>query len=413
MRTSGVFFPNAPEAAEAQMRIGDIYFRQMDRPDRDYGKAVHAEEEYRRMLTDYPDSVLIPQAKQRLREVQEVMASREADIASFYATRGNLAAEIARYETVIDTYPLYSHMDDVLIGLGDAYESEAKFYRTRPELPEAGRAKLEKLYDQMAADAYRKVVLEHSAAKNVDDARERLQAMNLPVPEPTKEQIAASQELENSRANYKLTDRVALLFLKKPDTVTAANIGEPSLTDPKAMAAPAVVRQFMGDFNGAFVAPVGVTPAAAAAVAPTAAVPAPAVAPAAAVPAAPLAFTDIGTGDSGGAAPAAPLTTTPATTSAPAGNGVGVEILPPDTSKKISTGLESVGPTNTGALAPIEAAAPAPDQVNDAAGKPSTPAQTVDPGTKAPKPAFDKADESSSTHKPKKGVKKVIPPNPF
>ena len=35
-----VFFPNAPEAAEAQMRIGDIYFRQMDRPDRDYAKAT-------------------------------------------------------------------------------------------------------------------------------------------------------------------------------------------------------------------------------------------------------------------------------------------------------------------------------------------------------------------------------------
>ena len=50
-----VFFPNAPEAAEAQMRIGDIYFRQMDKPDRDYAKAMHAEEEYRRMLTDYPD----------------------------------------------------------------------------------------------------------------------------------------------------------------------------------------------------------------------------------------------------------------------------------------------------------------------------------------------------------------------
>ena len=26
------FFPNAPEAAEAQMRIGDIYFKQMDVP---------------------------------------------------------------------------------------------------------------------------------------------------------------------------------------------------------------------------------------------------------------------------------------------------------------------------------------------------------------------------------------------
>ena len=408
-----VFFPNAPEAAEAQMRIGDIYFRQMDRPDRDYGKAVHAEEEYRRMLTDYPDSVLLPQAKQRLREVQEVMASREADIASFYATRGNLAAEIARYETVVDTYPLYSHMDDVLIGLGDAYEAEAKFYRSRPELPEAGRAKLIKTYDGLAADEYRQVVLLHSASKNVDDARERLEALNLPVPEPTKEQIAASQELENSRANYKLTDRVALLFLHKPDTVLAATNGEPTLTDPKADEAPGVVREFMKNFNSAFTAPVaGVPVSVGTASVAAAAVPAPAVTPV--VPVAPLALSNVPDADPDSTAPATTLTATPAGARTSSGGGVGVEILPSDTSaKKVPTGLETVGPDAKTIMAPPEAAAPAPDQVNDAAGKATTPAQTVAPGAKAPKPDFDKADESSSKHKPKKGIKKVIPPNPF
>src|ERR1700729_1804778 len=61
-----VFFPNAPEAAEAQMRVGDIYFRQLDKPDRDYSKAVHAQEEYRLMLQQFPESTLVPQAKQRV-----------------------------------------------------------------------------------------------------------------------------------------------------------------------------------------------------------------------------------------------------------------------------------------------------------------------------------------------------------
>ena len=141
------FFPNAPEAAEAQMRVGDIYFRQMDKPDRDYAKATHAEEEYRLMLQQFPESTLVPQAKQRLREVQEVMATRESAIAAFYATHSNnYPAAIARYQTVVDTYPQYSHMDDVLIGLGDAYETEAKFVRTM-KLPEAAKAKLEKTYD--------------------------------------------------------------------------------------------------------------------------------------------------------------------------------------------------------------------------------------------------------------------------
>ncbi len=96
------FFPNAPEAAEAQMRVGDIYFRQMDKPDRDYAKALHAQEEYRLMLQQFPDSTLVPQAKQRLREVQEVMATREAEIAAFYATHENWPATIARYQTVAD-----------------------------------------------------------------------------------------------------------------------------------------------------------------------------------------------------------------------------------------------------------------------------------------------------------------------
>src|SRR5258705_11567350 len=148
------FFPNAPEAAEAQMRVGDIYFRQMDKPDRDYAKATHAQEEYRLMLQQFPESTLVPQAKQRLREGQEVMATREPAIAAFYAAHSNnWPATIARYQTVVDTYPQYSHMDEVLIGLGDAYETEAKFVRTM-KLPEAAKAKLVKTYDDQAIAAY-------------------------------------------------------------------------------------------------------------------------------------------------------------------------------------------------------------------------------------------------------------------
>src|SRR5271170_2023670 len=175
------FFPNAPEAAEAQMRVGDIYFRQMDRPDRDYSKVVHAEEEYRLMLQQYPDSTLVPQAKQRLREVQEVMATREASIAAFYATHSqNWPATIARYQTVVDTYPQYSHMDDVLIGLGDAYETEARYVRTL-KLPEAGKATLDKIYNNQVIAVHNTVVLEVSASPAGNVARDSLDVFNPPI----------------------------------------------------------------------------------------------------------------------------------------------------------------------------------------------------------------------------------------
>ncbi len=54
------FFPNQPEAAEAQMKVGDIYYQQMEKPDRDPTDAERAEQEYRLMIQQYPDSTLVP-----------------------------------------------------------------------------------------------------------------------------------------------------------------------------------------------------------------------------------------------------------------------------------------------------------------------------------------------------------------
>jgi len=422
------FFPNAPEAAEAQMRVGDIYFRQMDKPDRDYAKAVHAEEEYRLMLQQFPESTLVPQAKQRLREVQEVMATREADIAAFYATRNAWPAAIARYQTVVDTYPQFSHMDDVLIGLGDAYEAEARYVRSL-KLPEAGKARLERIYDDQAAAAYTKVVLEHSAAPHVEDARDRLAAMNLPIPTPTPEQVAASVALENSRRQYRLQDRVGLMFMHKADVVLAARDGEPSIADPTPTLAPHVTTKIKADFvesltpgNAAKPEPALTTPAAPVAAADAAAPPSAAPAPApAAASGTPLQFEEVPTADAAGGSSSAVVTSVPgnaATTPPPAGNSMGVEILSTGTSSSSTTkpgdasgGLTAVGPPDATPLPAAEKAVGTPDVVNDIKPGTQPAAQAGDPNSKKkPNPAFDKNDESSSKHKKKKGLAKL---NPF
>jgi outer membrane protein assembly factor BamD len=416
------FFPNAPEAAEAQMRVGDIYFRQMDKPDRDYSKATHAEEEYRTMLQQFPDSTLVPQAKQRLREVQEVMASREAAIAAFYATHSNWPATIARYQTVVDTYPQYSHMDDVLVGLGDAYETEARYVRTL-KLPEAGKARLEKIYDDQAIAAYTKVILEHSAAPHVEDARDRLDAMNVPIPTPTPEQIAASVALENSRRQYRLQDRATILFMHTPDVVLAARDGDPTLADPTPTLAPHITTQIVADFKGAMspdapkanstpLTPNSNAPApdASAAATPPAGTPADT-----AAPAAPLQFQEVPAANaapSTGAAITSVQGNTPSTPPATGGNSMGVEILTPGATAtpQDNGGLKAVGPENATPLPAPEKPAAAPATVNDLADKTAPPAQTPNANGKNPKPGFDKADESSSKHKKKKGLAKL---NPF
>ena len=77
-------------------------------------------------------------------------------------------------------------------------------------------------------------MLYHSAAPHVEDAKERLTGMNLPIPTPTKEEEALSEELESSRAQYNLQKRIELLFLREPDTVTAARMGMPTLAGSNA-----------------------------------------------------------------------------------------------------------------------------------------------------------------------------------
>jgi outer membrane protein assembly factor BamD len=414
------FFPNAPEAAEAQMRVGDIYFREMDKPDRDYAKAQHAEEEYRLMLQQYPESTLVSQAKQRLREVQEVMATRETTVAAFYATHNNWPATIARYQTVVDTYPQYSHMDEVLIGLGDAYETEARYIRTL-KLPEAGKARLEKIYDDQAIAAYSKVVLEHSAAPHVEDARDRLDGMNVPIPTPTPEQVAASVALENSRRQYRLQDRATLLVMHRPDVVLAARDGEPTLADPTPTLAPHVQRKIIADFNESMSpdAVKNTTPLATNGTASTQGTDAAAAAPAgtsAAEPAAPLALQDVPKIDAAGASGSAAVTSVQGNTSstpAASGNTMGVEILTPGANGRPADngGLKAVGPENSAPLPAPEKAAPAPDTVNDIKPGSQPAAQTPNANSKKnSKPEFDKSDESSSKHKKKKGLSKL---NPF
>ena len=411
------FFPNAPEAAEAQMRVGDIYFRQMDKPDRDYAKAIHAETEYRTMLQQFPDSPLVPDAKQRLREVQEVLATRESTIAAFYSTHANWPATIARYQTVVDTYPLYSHMDDALVGLGDAYEAEARYVRGL-KLPEAGKARLEKIYDDAAIAAYTKVVVEHAASKDVEDARDRLAAMNVPMPRPTAEQVAASEALENSRAQYKLKDFAKLMIMHSPDVVQVAKTGDPTLVDPKPTVAPDVTKKIVKDFQLAMnpnqPRPSAVEDTVVPAAADGSAVPAPgAGAPdtSAPTPAAPLSLNDVPTADSSGASSAV-MTVAPATNGAASsglGASAGIEIVSP--SKTAPTdGMKAVGPTDNTPVPAIEKAPAAPDTVNDIAPGQAPPAAKAPANGKKAKPEFDKDDESSSKHKKKKGIAKI---NPF
>jgi len=372
------FFPNAPEAAEAQMKVADIYYQQMEKPDRDYTNAQRAEEEYRAMINQFPDSRLVPRAKQKLRDVQEVLAEREAQIGFYYQSRDNYNAAIARLQTVADTYPLYSGSDQVLLSIGDAYAAEAHNVDLATGLPGAIRERLSTVYLNKAAAAYDKVITRYPMAPHVEDARDRLVAMNRPIPEPTQAAIAENDAEERSRQPLHFTDRTLGLIKRGPTVVEAVHVGEPSLGDPTRITAPEVAKQNVAIYQAAV----------------NAGRPAPAeVAPK------PTSVNEPPRSDQPSAAPLQQ--------SVPGdGTGVGAEIV----SAPANAVVKAVGPTNT-VLPAVEKPAEAPIQVNDVkpGSVPAQPATAVN-GKKPKAPKTDLGDESSSRKKKKKGLGKL---NPF
>ncbi|HTJ31028.1 MAG TPA: outer membrane protein assembly factor BamD, partial [Acidobacteriaceae bacterium] len=246
------FFPQAPEAAEAQMKVADIYYMQMEKPDRDFNNAVRAEQEYRAMINQFPDSTLVPRAKQKLREVQEVLAEREFIIGQYYATRMNWAGSLARLETVADTYPLYSHSDQLWLTIGDDYAGEARNVKLAKALPGAVRERLAAIYDDKAAAAYGHVVSRYPMAAHVEDARDRLIAMNRPVPEPSQQAIAESEAEEQSRQPVRFTDKTLGMIKHGPTVVEASHVGDPTMEAPKRTLAPEISKEEREIFAAAF-----------------------------------------------------------------------------------------------------------------------------------------------------------------
>jgi outer membrane protein assembly factor BamD len=255
------FFPNMPEAAEAQLKVANIHYQQMEKPDRDFTHAKRAEDEYRKLLMNYPDNQqLVPLAKKRLLEVQEVLAEREFRIGRFYFLRESWAAAIARLKSVADAYPLFSGADETLFMIGSAYERQADFVRAVPTcvtgkkilncMGEAQKGRVIEQYTKQASDAYSKILTRYPVMARAADAKGRLEALKLPVPTATPEIIAQNKAEEESRLERGMWSRMMLNFVKRPDVLQAAKVGEPTLIDAKQTNATDIVKSAMNAAAG-------------------------------------------------------------------------------------------------------------------------------------------------------------------
>jgi len=245
------FFPNMPEAAEAQLKIANIHYQQMEKPDRDYTHAMRAEEEYRQLILQYPDNKkVVAEGKQRLLEVQEVVAEREFRVGRFYFLRQSYPASIARLRSLLDKYPLFSKADESLYLLGQAYEGEIAMVRSRPG-NETAKARMIEEFTKDAATAYSRILTRYPLMERTEDAKARLEALHQPVPRPTKAAIALNKAEQDSRRESGTVSKLMRNFQKHPDVAPAARVGDPTLVDPQLVSATSVVQDATRAMMGA------------------------------------------------------------------------------------------------------------------------------------------------------------------
>jgi len=253
------FFPNMPEAAEAQLKVANIHYREMEKADRDITHARRAEDEYRQLILQFPDSKLVPQAEQRLREVQEVLADREFRIGKFYINRESYPAGIARLESMVDIYPLYSQADEALFMIGNAYEREADNVRNARGINEYVRGKMVQEFSNKAVVAYDRILTRYPLEGRADDAKHRLQALKKPIPTPTKEAIAEDKAELESRSSTGTVGKMMGNFKHGPDVAAAAKVGKPTMDPAPETSAVDLVRDATNILASASTGPSTVT----------------------------------------------------------------------------------------------------------------------------------------------------------
>lgn len=205
-----VFFPFLPEAAYAQMQVAMANYNEMAKADRDNQHSLDAESEFQTFLQKYPKDPLAPQAQQHLREVQEVLAEGQYRIAYYYYLKGDRRAAAGRLIPLVRRYPLYSKSDTALWMLGDIYEkSERK---------------------DIAGMYYGQIVKNYPLSAKAEDARGKLKAFGMPVPQPDPKAVEWEQAEQNTpRPKESLVHKPMALVHSGPDVRMAAAHGLPNL----------------------------------------------------------------------------------------------------------------------------------------------------------------------------------------
>lgn len=164
------FFPTHPLADRVVLKIGESEMRQIGLPDREATKARRAETRLKALLQQYPNSSLREEAEKRLSEVQNNLGLHNLYIANYYYTlsvgqgKSGLKGAQSRYNEILEKYPNFGYMDEVLFKLAVTYMTEEE--------------------TDQAARYFQRIVKDYPNSEYVAKSKEQLGLIGASIPDP-------------------------------------------------------------------------------------------------------------------------------------------------------------------------------------------------------------------------------------
>jgi len=113
-------YPSTDDAAYAQYLVGLSYFRQIRDVTQDQADARRTIEAMEEVVTRWPESEYVEDAKTKIRFARDQLAGKEMQVGRYYLERREYIAAIKRFRAVVENYENTRHVEEALARLVEA-----------------------------------------------------------------------------------------------------------------------------------------------------------------------------------------------------------------------------------------------------------------------------------------------------
>ena len=137
-------YPDAPRRDYARYQFAYCSDKEHESPDRDQTSTKEAIQQYQALIREYPDSGYAGAARERIRQLLDLLAEHEFGVGYFYMRKGSLMSALGRFNGIEERFPdyggrdkLYYYQGRILTRLGRADEASQFYSRLIEEYPKS------------------------------------------------------------------------------------------------------------------------------------------------------------------------------------------------------------------------------------------------------------------------------------